>query len=87
MTPGRKIKNVRLDRGFAQFELAEMVGLSCSGLSKIESDINYPRSGAAYRIARALCVTVEFIVDESMPYPLRAAREASGEGPGEEGPQ
>ena len=69
MTPGRKIKNLRLDRGLAQFKLAEMVGLTCSALSKMESDINYPRSAAAYRIARALCVTVEYLIDESIPYP------------------
>ncbi len=69
MTPGRKIMNLRLDRGLSQIELAAKTGITCSAISKIEDDTNSPRAGTVYRIAQVLGATVEFLVDESMPYP------------------
>ena len=69
MSPGRKIKNLRLDRGLQQTELADACGLTVSAISKIESGINYPRAGSILPIARVLGVTIEYLVDETQPYP------------------
>ena len=38
-------------------------------MSKIEAGINSPRANVLWRIARNLGVTVEYLLDEEMPYP------------------
>ena len=69
LTLGRKILNLRLDRGLDQLVLAAQCGLSQSTLSKIERDVNSPDATTLFAIARALHVPFEYLVDESMPYP------------------
>jgi transcriptional regulator with XRE-family HTH domain len=69
MDTGRKILNLRCDRKITQQDLARACGITPSALSKIESGINSPRASIIWRIARQLGVTVEYLLDESLPYP------------------
>lgn len=69
METGRKILNLRCDRKISQQELARACGITPSALSKIEAGINSPRAHVLYRIARNLGVTVEYLLDDQLPYP------------------
>ena len=69
MQTGRKILNLRCDRRISQQDLARWCGVTPSALSKIEAGINAPRANIIWRIARKLGVTVEYLLDETMPYP------------------
>ncbi len=66
---GRKIMNLRRDLGVQQKSLAELTIVTPSALSRIESGVHQPRSHVALRLARHLGVTVEYLLDDSMPYP------------------
>lgn len=69
MQPGRKILNLRCDRKISQQELARACDITPSALSKIEAGINSPRAHIIWKIAKHLGVTVEYLLDEDMPYP------------------
>lgn len=69
MQTGRKILNLRCDRKISQQDLARSCNITPSALSKIEAGINSPRAYIVWRIARKLGVTVEYLLDENMPYP------------------
>ena len=69
MKTGRKILNLRRDRGVAQRSLAEMTSVTPSALSRIEAGIHQPKGPVALRIARVLGVSADYILDESAPYP------------------
>jgi transcriptional regulator with XRE-family HTH domain len=69
MQTGRKILNLRCDRKISQQELAKACSITPSALSKIEAGINSPRANVIWRIAKNLGVTVEYLLDEGMPYP------------------
>lgn len=69
MQTGRKILNLRCDRKISQQDLARLCLITPSALSKIEAGINSPRANVIWRIAKNLGVTVEYLLDEDMPYP------------------
>jgi|ERR1041385_3098473 transcriptional regulator with XRE-family HTH domain len=69
MQTGRKILNLRCDRKISQQDLAKACNITPSALSKIEAGINSPRAYIVWRIAKKLGVTVEYLLDENMPYP------------------
>lgn len=69
MQTGRKILNLRCDRKVSQQDLARACAITPSALSKIEAGINSPRANVIWRIAKNLGVTVEYLLDEAMPYP------------------
>ena len=69
MLTGRKILNLRCDRKISQQDLAKSCNITPSALSKIEAGINSPRAYIVWRIAKKLGVTVEYLLDENMPYP------------------
>ena len=71
METGRKIMNLRRDRSISQQDLARYCNITPSALSKIESGQNSPRGGVIFRIARNLGVTVEYLLDEEIPYPYK----------------
>ena len=71
MQTGRKILNLRCDRKISQQDLARACLITPSALSKIEAGINSPRAPIIWRIAKQLGVTVEYLMDESMPYPYQ----------------
>ena len=69
METGRKILNLRKDLGVPQKSLAEQTAVTPSALSRIEAGIHQPRGPVALRIARQLGVTVDYLLDDSAPYP------------------
>lgn len=69
MQTGRKILNLRCDRKISQQDLAKASEITPSALSKIEAGINSPRANVLWRIAQNLGVTVEYLLDEGIPYP------------------
>ena len=56
---GRRIKNLRKDRNITQEQLAEMINMDITSLSKIETGRNYPQSETLERISDALNVDVD----------------------------
>jgi len=72
MQTGRKILNLRCDRKISQQDLARACLITPSALSKIEAGINSPRANVIWRIAKNLGVTVEYLLDEEIPYPYKA---------------
>jgi transcriptional regulator with XRE-family HTH domain len=66
---GRKVMNVRLDRGLTQQELAKLCGITPGGLSRIESESNSPSAQTLRKLAHALLVPMEYLLDEKWPYP------------------
>jgi len=82
METGRKIMNLRRDRSISQQDLARYCNITPSALSKIESGQNSPRGGVIFRIARNLGVTVEYLLDEEIPYPYKGLnyRQEAGAG-------
>jgi len=71
MRTGRKILNLRHDRSISQQDLARLCSITPSALSKIEAGINSPRANIICRIAEQLGVTMEYLLDESLPYPYQ----------------
>jgi len=71
MQTGRKIMNLRRDRSVSQQDLARYCQITPSALSKIESGQNSPRGGVIFRIAKNLGVTIEYLLDEEIPYPYK----------------
>ncbi|MEC8894806.1 MAG: helix-turn-helix domain-containing protein [Planctomycetota bacterium] len=84
MQTGRKIMNLRRDRSISQQDLARYCNITPSALSKIESGQNSPRGGVIFRIARNLGVTVEYLLDEEIPYPYKGLSYRQEAGPGTE---
>lgn len=72
MQTGRKILNLRRDRKVSQQDLAKACNITPSALSKIEAGINSPRAHIIWKLARKLGVTVEYLLDENLPYPYSA---------------
>ncbi len=71
MHPGRKILNMRHDDNVSQLELAQASNITPSALSKIEAGINAPRAHILWRIAKYLGVSIEYLLDEKLPYPYQ----------------
>ena len=63
--------NLRLDRGIRQQELAKACGVTPGAICRIESGRNESKSQTALAIARHLGVTLEYLCDESQPYPYQ----------------
>ena len=84
MQTGRKIMNLRRDRSISQQDLARYCNITPSALSKIESGQNSPRGGVIFRIARNLGVTVEYLLDEEIPYPYKGLSYRQEAGAGQE---
>ena len=59
-----KLQKLCVLRGMDQTELATKVGLSKSSISRILSGVQEPKLGLAYDLAKALGVTLDYLVDE-----------------------
>jgi transcriptional regulator with XRE-family HTH domain len=60
-----KIRKLCALRGFDQSSLAERVGVSKSSMSRILSGMQEPKLGLAQELARALGVTLDYLVDDT----------------------
>ena len=59
----KRIKELRLKRGMSQDQLADISGLSLRTVQRVESGQNIPRGDTLSRLASALQVTIEEIVE------------------------
>lgn len=62
---GPRIRELREQRGMSAAALADAVGVSTRAIHYIEGGTHDPRLGVAQRIAEALGVTVNELVDEA----------------------
>ena len=60
---GRRIKELRERLGLKQFELAEILEMEPTNLSKIENGVFIPREEKLYKIANALNVEIKDLFD------------------------
>lgn len=64
MTYGTKLRNIRLQKGLSQAEVANAIGLDQSTYSRIESDLSEPKASILMKLAKY------YQVDVSTLYPL-----------------
>ena len=77
---GKNIKNLRKEKNMSSQELANIVGISRSQISKIETNSSNPSIDVLIKIARALDCTVSVIIGESqllIPPEIKSLIEAS----------
>ncbi len=65
MTTGERIRLFRQAHGYSQLRLAQAAGITQDAISEIERDLREPLLGTAARIAHALNVATEAIVDNA----------------------
>ena len=63
MTIGERIREVRKSRGLTQKELGERLGLSYQSIAQWENDLRKPKSETILKIASALGVRYEDLVE------------------------
>ena len=63
MTLGQQIKQCRTARGFSQPELAEMIGIEQSYLSKLENDKSIPSNEVFRSIINALSISISQFIE------------------------
>lgn len=61
---GETIKELRIERGLTQPQLAEMVGVSKGMISVWENNINEPKASYLKALATALEVSVDLLLSE-----------------------
>ena len=60
---GKRIKELREARKIKQFELAEMIDVEPTNLSKIENGVYFPREDKLRKITKALNVEIKDLFD------------------------
>ena len=68
-TLGENIRKYRKQNGLNQEELAELVGCTGSHIGQIENARGVPSLEMTVKIANALCISMDFLVLESLQYP------------------
>lgn len=58
---GRRIKALRIDRGYTQDELSDKSGVSSSQIARYERGESLPSFSAAYAIAKALDCSLDVL--------------------------
>lgn len=61
-----RIKEMRLERGFSQRQLAIKLGVSQQAIARWEAGAAYPTAEKLPKIARALRCTLEDLYEESL---------------------
>lgn len=64
MTFSRRLVDIRKERGYTQYSLAEAVGVSVDSIRRWENGKQEPRLGELKMLARVLGVSVGVLVDE-----------------------
>ena len=60
---GKRISEIRKARGIKQSELAELIDIEATNLSKIERGIHLPKIDKIYKITKALNIEVRDLFD------------------------
>lgn len=75
--PGQKIKEIRLERGYSLRALAKRADVSVAYLSKLERNESSPTIGLLTRVAEALSVAVDDLLESTPPAEEQVALPAS----------
>lgn len=67
MSIGKRIKELRIEKGLSQIELGKIAGVTDKAVSTWEQDIKIPRMGAIEKIATYFGVTKSYIIDGELP--------------------
>lgn len=76
---GKRIKEIRLKRGITQEKLAETVNISVPHISRIENGWASPSLQTLVDICNALDITIDDLMQDSIPAARRNAEGALGE--------
>lgn len=68
---GDKVKEAREVLGISQGALAEAVGVTQRSITAYETGAAKPRGGTARKLARALKVSVDYLLDDEIEDPLK----------------
>lgn len=66
LTHGKKLRALRESKGFSQFRLAVEAGVDSAVVSKYENAERHPRAMVLFKLARALGVTMEQILEPGL---------------------
>ena len=69
---GRRIAVKRMDAGLSQEKFSEMIGMSKTGLGKIESGMSNPKADTLISVCRELHVSPNEIFPEDLSVPKEA---------------
>ena len=59
---GNKLKQLRIDKGFSQSELARRVGITKSMISSYENSMRSPSYGVLLKMARCFHVSTDYLL-------------------------
>ncbi len=62
-TFGQRLRRVRIEKGLSQLQVAEKAGIHNTHLSRYEKDGSRPNGSTLMRLADALGVTADFLMD------------------------
>ena len=79
MTVGQKIRAFRKQRGLTQERLGALCGVSSGAISSYENGVTLPKRRAVEKIARALDVPPEKLLEEAPAPVLPASREQASD--------
>lgn len=65
MTFGTKLRNIRIQKGLSQIEVANSVGLEQSTYSRIESDHSEPKAAVLMKLAKFYHVDIHSLYPSS----------------------
>ncbi|NLD87085.1 MAG: helix-turn-helix transcriptional regulator [Clostridiales bacterium] len=70
MTFSEKVKFRRESMGYSQRQLAELVGVTTKVITGYEKDYSRPRGTTAHKLAKALGVSVAYLINDEITDPL-----------------
>ncbi len=59
---GKRIKELRIERGFTQPELAKMIGVTNAVISFWENEVNEPKASYVKKLAQCFNVTADYLL-------------------------
>lgn len=83
MGKGENIKSWRERRSYSQEELAGLAGVSANAIWRIENGTHSPRPKTLRKIAEALKIDVEVLLESTAPAPTTNGAAVPGAGDGE----
>lgn len=65
-----KVREARVERGFSQIQLGDVVGVSARTIQAYENNEKKPRHTTLFKLAKALRVSVKYLSDEECENPV-----------------
>lgn len=63
---GKRLKEIRIDKGLNRDELAKKVGVSRSAISNYENEISHPKEQIMYDLMKALDVDANYLFQDEI---------------------